>query len=239
MKTSLLTKSVYFSLLAFLPVLATAQDKLSANLGADLVSSYVWRGIKQGGGASIQPALNASYKNFTLGAWGSTDLGNSGAKEIDFYTSYENSGFKFLITDYWWDSEAAFRYFSAPTGGNGHYLELTASYSFAESFPLSVSWNTFVLGKGNKKDNGNNSYSTYIEFAYPFTIDNLEMGISTGFTPWSGAVYNTDGFEFTSIQLSALKNIKITDKITLPIFSNLIANPAHEDIHFVFGIKIN
>jgi hypothetical protein len=239
MRTLFLSKPIILCLLAFLPVLATSQDKLSANLSADFVSSYVWRGIKQGGGANAQPALNASYKSFTLGTWGSADLGNSGAKEIDFYASYENSGFKMLATDYWWDSENTFRYFSSPTDGNGHYLELAVSYIFPESFPLSVSWNTFVLGRGNKRENGNNSFSTYIEFAYPFTIQDLEMGISTGFTPWSSTVYNTSGFKFTSIQLSALKNIKITDKITVPIFGNLIVNPAHEDIHFVFGIKIN
>ena len=48
----------------------------------DLVSSYVWRGIYQGGAASFQPTLGFSVGNFSLTAWGSTSLSESN-KEID------------------------------------------------------------------------------------------------------------------------------------------------------------
>ena len=40
---------------------------------ADLVSSYVWRGVYQTG-ASVQPSINLSYAGFSLTAWGSTDF---------------------------------------------------------------------------------------------------------------------------------------------------------------------
>lgn len=215
-----------------------AQEKISASFGGDFVSSYVWRGIKQAG-ASIQPSLNIGYKNFSLGSWASTDIASAGAKEVDFTASYENSGIKVAVTDYWWDGEGAFRYLSYPDDSyNGHYLETAISYTLGNSFPLSISWNTFVLGKGNKKTDGKNSYSTYIELGYPFTIGGLDMGISTGFTPWTSTVYNTDGFKFTSIQINSSKNIRVSDSISFPIWGSIIANPAHEDIHFVLGVSI-
>ena len=54
----------------------------------DLVSSYVWRGIYQGGAASFQPTLGFSVGNFSLTAWGSTSLSESN-KEIDLTAAYK------------------------------------------------------------------------------------------------------------------------------------------------------
>ncbi|MFR5870839.1 MAG: TorF family putative porin [Alistipes sp.] len=52
-----------------------AQSGVVVNVGADLVSGYVWRGVYQiGSGASVQPSLGLAYKGFSIGAWGSTSL---------------------------------------------------------------------------------------------------------------------------------------------------------------------
>ena len=56
-----------------LPMSSVAQDKFEASVGADLVSSYIWRG-QDLGNASIQPALSLSYKGISLSAWGSAVL---------------------------------------------------------------------------------------------------------------------------------------------------------------------
>jgi len=214
-----------------------AQD-VDINLSGDLVSSYVWRGIKSAG-ASVQPSLSASISGFTLGAWGSTDIASDGAKEVDFYASYAISGLQLIVTDYWWDGEGTYRYFSSPEDGNsGHLLEAGLAYTLPPSFPLTLSWNTFVMGQGNKKTNGDNSFSTYIEASFPFSVKNIDMKIAAAFTPWESTIYNTDGFKFTNILLGATKEIKITEKFSVPVFANVIANPAHEDIHFVFGVTI-
>lgn len=234
------------AVLGLIILLATSMGQISAqsesavdiNLSGDLVSSYVWRGSKQAG-ASVQPALSVSAKGFTLGAWGSTDISGNNSKEVDFYASYAKSGIAFTVTDYWWDGEYVNRYFSSPEEDySGHMLETSLGYTFAESFPLTATWNTFVLGRGNKKANGDNSFSTYIELSYPFSAKGVDFKIGTGFTPWESAVYKTDGFKFTSIHLGASKEVKINDSFSIPVFANIIANPAQEDIHFVFGITI-
>lgn len=216
-----------------------ADSKLKANLSGDLVSSYVWRGIKQADGVSAQPAVSVSLSGLTLGVWGSTDITSNNHKEIDFYASYSSNNVTFTATDYWWDGEGAFHYFSSPTAGNvGHSFETALAYTFSQSFPLNVSWNTFLLGKANKKANGDNSFSTYIEFSYPFALKEVGFKISTGFTPWASTIYGTDKFSFTSVQLGASKDMKITDSFSVPIFANVIVNPVHEDINFVFGITL-
>ena len=214
-------------------------SKLKVNLSGDLVSSYVWRGIKQTDGASVQPAVSASLSGFTLGAWGSTDITSNKHKEVDFYASYSSNNITITATDYWWDGEEAYEYFSSPTGTNvGHSFEAALAYTFPQSLPLSVSWNTFLLGKANKKTNGDNSYSTYIELNYPFSIKEVGFKIGTGFTPWASTIYSTDKFSFTSVHLGASKEIKITDSFSIPIFANIIVNPVQEDINFVFGLTL-
>lgn len=220
-----------------------SQEKISVDFGADIVSSYVWRGNKQTG-LSVQPNLGASYKNFSLGAWGSTDIASGsdkGFKEVDFTLSYSLNSLEIALTDYWWDGENAFHYFHSPKEGySGQMLEATIGYSLPKAFPLSVTWNTFFMGKGNKKSNGDNSFSTYIELAYPFSVNNIDLGLVAGFIPWKSVVYGPDanGFKFLNLALTASSKIKISNVFSLPIFTHLIINPATEDIHFVFGISI-
>lgn len=49
-----------------LPVLSlSAQDKVEADIGAELVSDYVWRG-QDLGNISVQPTASISYKGLWL-----------------------------------------------------------------------------------------------------------------------------------------------------------------------------
>ena len=41
---------------------ASAQDKVTVNGNIDLVNNYVWRGMDQNSGFSVQPSLGLSYK---------------------------------------------------------------------------------------------------------------------------------------------------------------------------------
>ncbi|MDR0748477.1 MAG: hypothetical protein LBF62_02760 [Tannerellaceae bacterium] len=219
---------------------AQESGNVEVGLSGDVVSSYVWRGFKQAG-ASVQPSLSVGYKGWSVSAWASTDIGGNGNKEVDFTLGYAAGGLSVALTDYWWDGEGANRYFSRPENGNpGHLLEAGLQYALPGSFPLSLSWNTFLLGEGNKKAGGDNSFSTYVELAYPFKVKEVDFAVSAGFLPWESAVYgpDMDGFKCTSIQLGASKEIKINERFSLPVSASVIANPAAEDVHFVFGITI-
>ena len=83
-----------------MPMMAGAQDKVEASVGADLVSNYVWRGMKLGD-AAIQPCMSVSYKGFSLEAWGSYGLTSSDdTKEVDLTLSYTTGGLTVAVTDY-------------------------------------------------------------------------------------------------------------------------------------------
>ena len=54
-------------LMTGIPVISMAQDKVEADIGADLVSGYIWRG-QDLGNVSIQPSASVSYKGFSFRA---------------------------------------------------------------------------------------------------------------------------------------------------------------------------
>ena len=70
------------SLVLITPSQLKAQDKVEASVGADIVSSYIWRGENLGG-MSVQPSLSLEYKGLSLEAWGSAGLQKDDEKELD------------------------------------------------------------------------------------------------------------------------------------------------------------
>ena len=208
-------------------------QKAEFSLGADIVSSYVWRGAYQTS-AAIQPAAGVSVSGFSLSAWGSIPV-TGVAKEVDFTASYEISGLTIAITDYWWAGEDVYKYFMYESKRTEHFFEGTIEYTLPiEKFPLSVSWNTMFAG-GDYLSNGDRAYSTYITASYPFKIQSVDLGFSVGLTPWE-SIYAED-FSVIHVGLKAAKDIKITDSFSLPIFGEVMANPRSEDIFFVFGVS--
>ncbi|HEY5498935.1 MAG TPA: hypothetical protein VIK20_00980, partial [Bacteroidales bacterium] len=84
----------FFGIIFFLMnvLFAKAQETspvLSYKVTADLVSSYVWRGVLSTATPTpnVQPSLAFVKGALELGAWGSTDFIGS-YKEIDLYASY-------------------------------------------------------------------------------------------------------------------------------------------------------
>jgi hypothetical protein len=229
------------------------------SVGADVVSSYIWRGVYQGGGASIQPSVGFSAGGFSLNAWGNSNF-SGGNKEVDFTLGYELSGVSLSITDYWWAGEGSFNYFNYGKDETAHVFEATVGYTLpVETFPLSLAWSTvFAGGDGVNKD-GKRAYSSYLELSYPFTVKDIALSASIGIVPWGTSLYgasdvtDTDGdgveeetglpnypangLSIVNINLKASKEIKFTDSFSLPVFGQIITNPRSEDIFFVLGVS--
>ena len=58
------------TLLNFIITMFNTNTFYAQDLGADLVSSYVWRGTQFGSGPHIQPWVSLSKGDLELGAWG-------------------------------------------------------------------------------------------------------------------------------------------------------------------------
>lgn len=208
--------------------------------GADVVSAYIWRG-SYNAGASIQPSLEMKVKGLSIGAWGSTDFGGNGKKEVDLSAKYSWKGITLGVTDYWWAGEGAMNYFHYEKNKTAHLFEGNLSYELpCEKFPLSISWNTFFAG-ADKDENGDRNYSTYIELCYPFSVKTVDLKAIVGMAPWYSPAFlpsDKHSFSICNVALAAQKAIKCSDEFSIPLFSQLIFNPATEDVHIVFGVSL-
>ena len=75
-------KKIIFILVIVLGISAVKAQEVEFSSGADIVSSYVWRGAYQTSEA-VQPAMGLSVSGFSLSAWGSVPFYGA-AKEVDF-----------------------------------------------------------------------------------------------------------------------------------------------------------
>lgn len=224
---------------------ASAQEKVTVNGNIDLVNNYVWRGMDQNSGFSVQPTLGLSYKRFTLSAWGSQSLTNNAERdvqELDLNLSYSIGGLSATLTDYWWGGlHNPYGYYKQGPADNpvdgGHHFEATLGYNFGDKFPLTLAWSTWFAGADLRTEGGNRSYSTYINASYDIACPaDVTLTPSVGFTPWQG--YYHDKAAITDISLKASKDVALSDKLSLPIFVQAIASPVNDHVYLVAGAGI-
>lgn len=215
-------------------VWAQEEKGLNFSMGADWVSSFVWRG-NQLAGMSVQPVMGLAISGFSISAWGSVD-GEALYKEVDFTLGYKKGGVSVELIDYW--TACGYKYFDYRKDKTGHILEAKLGYVLpVKSFPLSLSWNTFWAG-ADLDPEGKREYSTYIEALYPFFLKDVAWTAGLGLSPWKSAIYKTDKMAVVNLSLKASKTIQITDHFSLPIFGQIVVNPYREDIFFVFGLSL-
>lgn len=227
--------------MATVPALMSAQDKVEASVGVDLVSSYIWRGAKLDN-ASVQPSVSLGYKGFTLGAWGSIglmkDSGSDAYKEFDLTLSYTTGGFTIGISDYYIlpTTSSDTRYFVYDAHKTAHVFEANVGYDFGV---CSVNWYTNFTGADGVNSDGDRAYSSYFEVAAPFKLGGLDWTAAVGAVPYCTSFYDdgVDGFAVTNITVKAAKDIKITPSFSLPLFGAITANPHTSDVYFTAGLS--
>jgi hypothetical protein len=225
-----------------------SSGKIKLNLGADIMSSYVWRGTDFGGSPCIQPTLSISAGNFEVGTWGSIAT-NSFYKEVDLYAKYTIKGFSLIFTDYYVPSldgtpaSPDTRYFSYKNDETAHSFEGSLLYKGGEKLPLWLLGGVFFYGNDKRwgydaeKDSTNETYySTYLEAGYTLKIKENSADIFLGFTPYAGAYGNTMGF--VNLGVTGYRKIKITDSFELPVKGSLMFNPQTSDVFLTFGITL-
>lgn len=210
---------------------ANAQDKVEASVGADVVSSYIWRG-QELGGVSVQPSLTLSYKGWELTAWGSVGLESSDDKELDLTLGYSTGGFSVSVTDYWFTGGPG--YFHYKAHDTNHVLEAQVGYDFG---PLAVNWYTNFAGADGVNNKGNRAYSSYLSLAAPFSLGGLEWTAEIGATPWANDYYEANGFAVVDISVGAEKEVKLTDSFSFPLFAKVTWNPRTEGAYFAVGMS--
>ena len=223
--------------------LAPPAQAQSVDLGADVMSRYVWRGTDFGNAAAIQPSLSFSSGGFTVGAWGSFDIspvnGSSAVNENDLYASYafETSAgtFSVSVTDFYFSNTES-KFFDYDNPG-AHVIEPGLSYSG----PVSLSASINAYGRDGENE-------IWLEASVPFSIEDVDLSLAVGGTPndtgdpaegdnYYGTDANTDA-AITKFSLTASKSVGITDSFSLPMMASYYLNPYSERSYFIFGISL-
>lgn len=209
--------------------------KVSLDFGADVVSSYIWRGLDCGG-FSAQPSATITWNTpgISLGVWASASLFDSSTfanmSEFDLSLSYSPTetlsigltDYHFCCGKYWggWSFDKS----------STHNLELNLSYDFG---PMALAWNTCLTGADHKA-NGDRAYSSYIEATAPFCIAGVNCEAAVGACPWGYHFSVEEGSKFYVMNISckAEKEIK-----GIPFFGQVIVNPRAESTYFVVGVS--
>ena len=233
-------KKVLLAFILCITGFSFGQD-LSLDLGADVVSRYIWRGTNVNDQVNIQPALTLSVSGFQAGFWGSYAISNNSDnntfnQELDTwigYTYFLKNGMSLgaIVTDYYF-ANAGIKWGNFNNYDNEDTIEAGVVFTGPESFPLTLSGYVNFYN-----DAGNN---TYFQLDYPATIAevpvNFFVGASAGSEENPG-YYATDTFNVINLGITATKEIKITEEYSLPVFTTFLINPRTEISYLVFGIS--
>lgn len=242
-----------------------SESNFSFDIGADLVSRYVWRGTQFGGNSpSIQPGASVAWKGLEVGFWGAYSVsGLNNTQELDLYLSYTflNDMISLGITDYFFpNDQLPYKMFEYGRDSTGHILEGSFSFNGSDKIPVSLLIAMNIYGadaaKINDDPNGTDfniedgiQYSTYMELGYATNIGNLSFDafagvnltaprkedINTGYLGETGFYGSKAGL--VNIGFTLGKELPITSMYALPITASLITNPVDNRYYFVFGFS--
>ena len=215
-----------FLTLAFAALFFTTfgtQKVEAQDFGADVASSYVWRGTQFGNGPHVQPWMSLGYGNLELGAWGSVPLtaGDTGA-ELDLYVSYDLGPLALTVTNY------TFPNTSPASGGayvdgeglfEGDYLEVSGSGSVG---PIDLTVGYFTELE-----------ALYIEAGFSVGV----VDVAIGYAGEDDSNWYVSEAGLCNISVGGSKEVKITDDYSLPLFGSLVYNPDAESAFLVFGMS--
>ena len=235
-------KIIVFAMMLVASATAIAQDEIETTISADVVSSYIWRG-QDLGSAAFQPTLGVAYKGLSLTAWGSYGLVDpADTKEFDLTLAYTIGGLNIGVTDYWFNTmptggDPENRYFKYDAHSTNHVFEANIGYDFGVA---SLQWFTNFAGNDGVNKDGKRAYSSYFEAVVPFKLASVDWTATAGAVPFATTSYNgwTSGFAVTNLALKAVKEVKISDSFTLPVFAQAVANPRTQNAYLVLGLTL-
>lgn len=239
-------KKILIIMLCFAGTLSAQEQtrkkcEIEGVFATDIVSQYIWRG-ENCGDLSVQPTLGIEWKGLSLTAWGSVGISNfHDNKELDLTLAYGIKGFNIGVKDYWFSSGADpnANYFKYDNNCTNHVFEVNVGYNFGF---LNLQWFTNFAGNDGVNNDGRRAYSSYFEISAPFRLVRCNWLATVGCVPYATDYYKTRGFNVVNVSLMATKTFSIKNKVDIPVYANIIANPCTRKVYFAvgaqFGLKL-
>jgi hypothetical protein len=206
---------------------AFAQD-VSVSTSVDYVTEYIFRGA-QLGESSIQPGVEVSVGDFTVGGWFSTGIGENSVASADEFDLY--AGYSFAVSDLV-GLDVGVTYYHYPQGGSffgtdggnagtyevyaGASFDTTLSPSVYAYYDLTIEAFTLEGGLGHSFAAGENT--------------SFDLGLTAG-------LVDGDGFSYEYGQASASLGYSFTDDVSAYVSANYAL--ASEDNFYNLDIDLD
>ncbi len=214
------------------PLNAQTSGKLEPNIGMDLVSRYIWRGVLLSNGAAFQPFMEWGNDRITLGAWGSATVSPFAFQETDLYFNVHLGRFSLGLVDYFTyaEQEVVSDFFNWRVQETGHVLEFLASYETEGAFPLKLSAGYNLLGADELN-------TLHFTAQLSRNTGPYNTSFELGYTPTRGYYHETKrGITHAGIQVS--KDLVVSESLSLPFQVGLVFNPMYNQLYMVAVLGI-
>ncbi|PKO99568.1 MAG: hypothetical protein CVU13_05700 [Bacteroidetes bacterium HGW-Bacteroidetes-8] len=223
--------SIFSLLLSIsLPAQEKRERELELNSGAEIVSSYIWRGQNYSHTPSLQPWAELSWRGFTFGTWGAFRITGQGDDEINFYISKETGPLTIAIWDYWSYSKTnPSQYFNYEPATTSHMFEGQAMLSFGEENRFNFLFSSIFYGSDPSK-------SIYGEAEYVKSFGRNQISLFTGYQ-FKGEYYASSA-GFVNLGCSYLRHLPLNEKLASYISLSFIVNPSASSTYFIVAVGI-
>ena len=215
-------------------------------VGADVTTTYLWRGLNLGG-LALQPDVMIGYGGLKLEGWANISPKDYTFKEfnpeLDVTLSYSIYGLTVGATHYYYFDGTRYFDYRTPSLADyqaGNYAtnqtEVFAKFELGElveKVPLNILWATTVGGDDwmelyedasdpDKLTGIKRAYSSYLEVSFDA---NLPLGFTltpaVGMTPWSGqyTFYEDRGFSVNNVSLKLNWELELGDHFALDVYA--------------------
>ena len=204
------------------PLCAQNRGEWSMTVGADAVSSYLWRGLNLAG-PSIQPSAYFDYEKgdwaVSMGVWGSQTLLNNEYNELDLSVEATWRNLTVSLFDYGDDYLVPWQ--------EGHYLDLGLSFTLSEEVPVTFSWSS-VLNQP--------ALPSYFEVAYDFSVSVVDFSLAAGVLPFASEYYENSRAGVCNLNLCAGHEFEFEHGGSLPVSAQVMCNPMRKDLFW--GVSV-
>lgn len=169
-----------------LTIIIVANSFAQVEVNADLTSRYIWRGIAYGDAPAVQPSIEYTKYNVTIGTWSSYSMVklDSAQTENDFYIGTKIGDLDITLTDYYYPRDGYL------FDRDNHTFELMFNYSYFVDLTLAT--NVY----------NDDQYSTYVKIAKEFDGLNFFVGTALSESEW----YGTNEMNVIELGASASKD---------------------------------
>jgi hypothetical protein len=201
---------------------ASDSSDFSVDIDLGVSSRNVWRGLDYGESPSIWGDLYGSFKNFSVGAMGTTTLNGSKAQYgtwLELYASYEFKNLTFVVDDYFFfnAADSANNYFDYSQENTQHLVEARVEH---ENDFLKAMVGYVVYSNAADNTNG-----VYMEATYKAS---KKLSFNVGYLTASQWLSFYDAGGITTLGINGHRELNVL-KQKLALTASLIFNPNYEN----------